>query len=198
MGYSKKLSLSRLLKKGLIWVELPKKLLKREGCTRNLRPVSEWLSDWQGKAMIRLQSNKSNASNNHYIYILLSVYLLCWRWPLNFWVKDPFFISESGVRVERMQYRRWGGEWAGWRQLPSPTLQDGGTPLDSDLDQGAGEEANSPAGGARGVGGVVVGGVSIFTRKFEEGNRSLFLGGSFVQCDDIPLIMAGGKIQSRK
>ena len=37
--------------------------------------------------------------------------------------------------------------------------QDGGTPLDSDLDQGAGEEANSPAGGARGVGGVVVGGV---------------------------------------
>ena len=76
--------------------------------------------------------------------------------------------------------------------------QDGGTPLDSDLDQGAGEEANSPAGGARGVGGVVVGGVSIFTRKFEEGNRSLFLGGSFVQCDDIPLIMAGGKIQSRK
>ena len=32
-------------------------------------------------------------------------------------------------------------------------------PLDSDLGQGAGEEANSPAGGARGVGGVVVGGV---------------------------------------
>ena len=56
------------------------------------RPVSEGLSDWQGKAIIRLQSNKSNASNNHYIYILLSVYLLCWRWPLNFWVKDPFFI----------------------------------------------------------------------------------------------------------
>ena len=32
-------------------------------------------------------------------------------------------------------------------------------PLDSDLGQGAGEEAKSPAGGARGVGGVVVGGV---------------------------------------
>ena len=32
--------------------------------------------------------------------------------------------------------------------------QDGGTPLDSDLDKGAGEEANSPAGGARGDGGV--------------------------------------------
>ena len=31
-------------------------------------------------------------------------------------------------------------------------------PLDSDLVQGAGEEANSPAGGARGVGGVVGGG----------------------------------------
>ena len=41
------------------------------------RPVSEGPSDWQGKAIIRLQSNKSNASNNHYIYILLSVYLLC-------------------------------------------------------------------------------------------------------------------------
>ena len=37
--------------------------------------------------------------------------------------------------------------------------QGGGALLDSDLDQGAGEEANSPAGGARGVGGVVVGGV---------------------------------------
>ena len=37
--------------------------------------------------------------------------------------------------------------------------QDGGTPLESDLDQGAGEEASSPAGGARGDGGVVVGGV---------------------------------------
>ena len=24
--------------------------------------------------------------------MLLSVYLLCWRWPLNFWVKCPFFI----------------------------------------------------------------------------------------------------------
>ena len=35
-------------------------------------------------------------------------------------------------------------------------------PLDSDLVQGAGEEANSPAGGARGVGGVVEGGVLFF------------------------------------
>ena len=76
--------------------------------------------------------------------------------------------------------------------------QDGGTPLNSDLDQGAGEEANSPAGGARGVGGDVDGGVSIFTRKFEDGNRSLFFGGAFVQCDNIPLIMTGGKIQARK
>ena len=75
--------------------------------------------------------------------------------------------------------RRWGGEWAGWRRLPPPTLQvtqetlssragaaiftpieakkwhlaicspvfvpyqGGGTPLDSDLDQGAGEEAKA-------------------------------------------------------
>ena len=49
-----------------------------------------------------------------------------------------------------------------------------------------------------GDGGDVEGGVSIFTRKFEEGNRSLFLGGAFVQCDDIPLIKAGGRIQARK
>ena len=33
--------------------------------------------------------------------------------------------------------------------------QGGGTPLNSDQDDGAGEEADSPAGGARGVGGVV-------------------------------------------
>ena len=32
--------------------------------------------------------------------------------------------------------------------------QGGGTPLDSDLDRGAGKEANSLAGGARGDGGV--------------------------------------------
>ena len=43
--------------------------------------------------------------------------------------------------------------------------QDGGTPLDSDLDQGAGEEANSPAGGARGDGGVVVGGVQFHQQQ---------------------------------
>ena len=43
--------------------------------------------------------------------------------------------------------------------------QDGGTPLDSDLDQGAGEEANSPAGGARGDGGVVVGGVQFIQHQ---------------------------------
>ena len=43
--------------------------------------------------------------------------------------------------------------------------QDGGTPLDSDLDEGAGEEANSPAGGARGDGGVVVGGVQFCNIK---------------------------------
>ena len=34
---------------------------------------------------------------------------------------------------------------------------------DSDLHEGAGEEVNSPAGGARGVGGVVVGGVPIYS-----------------------------------
>ena len=37
--------------------------------------------------------------------------------------------------------------------------QGGGTPLDSDLDQGPGEEAYSPAGGARGDGGDVEGGI---------------------------------------
>ena len=64
--------------------------------------------------------------------------------------------------------------------------------------RGAGEEVNIPAGGAPGDGGDVEGGVSIFKRLFEEGNWSLFLGGDFVQCDDIPLMMAGGKIQARK
>ena len=76
--------------------------------------------------------------------------------------------------------------------------QDGGTPLDSDLDQGAGEEANSPAGGARGVGGDVEGGVSIFTRLTDDGKRSLFFGGAFAEYGDIPLIMAGGRSQARK
>ena len=64
--------------------------------------------------------------------------------------------------------------------------------------RGAGEEVNSPAGGARGDGGDVEGGVSIFKRLFEEGNWSLFLGGDFVQCVNIPLMMAGGRIQARK
>ena len=77
--------------------------------------------------------------------------------------------------------------------------QEGGTPLDSDLDQGAGEEANSPAGGARGVGGDVEGGVSIFfTRLTDDGKRSLFFGGAFAEYGDIPLIMAGGRNQARK
>ena len=39
--------------------------------------------------------------------------------------------------------------------------QGGGALLDSDLDQGAGEEANSPAGGAQVDGGVVVGRVQV-------------------------------------
>ena len=43
--------------------------------------------------------------------------------------------------------------------------QGGGALLDSDLDQGAGEEANSPAGGARGDGGVVVGGVQFIQHQ---------------------------------
>ena len=42
--------------------------------------------------------------------------------------------------------------------------QGGGTPLDSDLYKGAVEEANSPAGGARGVGGVVGGGDQFLLR----------------------------------
>ena len=56
--------------------------------------------------------------------------------------------------------------------------QDGGTPLDSDLDQGAGEEANSPAGGARGDGGVVVGGegTNLFNIKILISNISAFSG----------------------
>ena len=43
--------------------------------------------------------------------------------------------------------------------------QDGGTPLDSDLDQEAGEEAHSPAGGARGEGGVEEGGEGFLSTR---------------------------------
>ena len=52
--------------------------------------------------------------------------------------------------------------------------QDGGTPLDSDLDQGAGEEANSPAGGARGDGGVVVEGANCSNIKILSESISAF------------------------
>ena len=38
----------------------------------------------------------------------------------------------------------------------------------------------------------------ISTRLAEEGNWSQFLGGAFVQCGDIPLMMAGSKIQPEK
>ena len=55
--------------------------------------------------------------------------------------------------------------------------QDGGTPLDSDLDQGAGEEANSSAGGARGDGGVVVGGSNFHQHQDFEFQTSLHLVG---------------------
>ena len=44
--------------------------------------------------------------------------------------------------------------------------QDG--PLDSDLDQGAGEEANCPAGGAQVDGGVLVGRVRV--RQYQDFN----------------------------
>ena len=78
------------------------------------------------------------------------------------------FLQRGGApRLPRGQRRRQVCALA--PQCPSPPEQtgcsvqhegeDGGTPLDSDLDQGAGEEANSPAGGARGDGGDVVGGV---------------------------------------
>ena len=57
--------------------------------------------------------------------------------------------------IWRPRFGIWSVNWLTWLFCD----QDGGTPLDSDLDQGAGEEANSPAGGARGDGGDVVGGV---------------------------------------
>ena len=47
----------------------------------------------------------------------------------------------------------------------------------SDLDQGAGEEANSPAGGARGDGGVVVGGSNFHQHQDFEFQTSLHLVG---------------------
>ena len=40
--------------------------------------------------------------------------------------------------------------------------------------------------------------VLIYTRLAEDGNWSQFLGEAFVQCDDIPLVMAGSKIQPEK
>ena len=43
--------------------------------------------------------------------------------------------------------------------------QGGGTPLDSDLDQVPGEEAYSPAGGARGDGGDAEGGGQIYHQE---------------------------------
>ena len=40
--------------------------------------------------------------------------------------------------------------------------------------------------------------VLIYTRLAEDGNWSQFLGEAFVQCGDIPLMMAGSKIQPEK
>ena len=40
--------------------------------------------------------------------------------------------------------------------------------------------------------------VLIYTRLAEDGNWSQFLGEAFVQCDNIPLMMAGSKIQPEK
>ena len=40
--------------------------------------------------------------------------------------------------------------------------------------------------------------VLISTRLAEDGNWSQFLGEAFVQCDNIPLMMAGSKIQPEK
>ena len=39
------------------------------------------------------------------------------------------------------------------------------------------------------------GGVLIFTRLPDEGNRSLFLGGAFVEYGNIPLMMAGARFE---
>ena len=40
--------------------------------------------------------------------------------------------------------------------------------------------------------------VLIYTRLAEDGNWSQFLGEAFVQCDNIPLMMAGSNNQSKK
>ena len=51
-------------------------------------------------------------------------------------------------------------------------------------------------GGEMGLGRIFGGKmVLISTRLAEEGYWSQFLGGAFVQCGDIPLMMAGSKIQ---
>ena len=55
--------------------------------------------------------------------------------------------------------------------------QGGGTPLVSDQDEGAGEEAESPAGGARGVGGVVGGGINFCCEVYLGGHANFNLSG---------------------
>ena len=82
--------------------------------------------------------------------------------------------------------------------------QGGGALLDSDLDQGAGEEANSPADEAWVVGGDLESNfwseeVLTFKRLSDDGNWSQFLGGDFVEWDDIPpLMMAVAENQAGK
>ena len=73
VGYSKKLSLSRLLKKGLIWVEPPKKMLKRVGCTRNLRPEAMIFNQINLMPAIIITSTSSSpfiycAEGGHWIF----------------------------------------------------------------------------------------------------------------------------------
>ena len=51
-------------------------------------------------------------------------------------------------------------------------------------------------GWARIFGGKIV--VLISTSLADDGDWSQFLGGAFVQCDDIPLMMAGSKNQPGK
>ena len=59
--------------------------------------------------------------------------------------------------------------------------------------------ANKQGRGEVGVGKNFWGqNVLISTRLAEDGNWSQFLGEAFVQCDNIPLMMAGSKIQPEK
>ena len=80
MGYSKKLSLSRPLKKGLIWVEPPKKMLKKVGYTKN----STYLSDGPAISLMYIRGWGSLFLFQRFSMDGLELArITLWVWPMN-------------------------------------------------------------------------------------------------------------------